>query len=248
MSTTPPAPGPNEGQNQPPPAAPPAGGQEPPGKSYDEAYVAGLRRENAAARKARQDAEARAQQLEAWARNLATMPPPPTGQPPAPAGQGQQPPTGWPPAQPTWPPAPPPAPAGPSQAEEQYRQRIFELEVKAAAAGKVNDPADVVAFLAGRRADLSSPDGDPDGRLITDAVTQLVQQKPYLAVTPPAGAGGQQQPPGGSPPPNPPPMAGSADQGTRRPPTDRTAADAQAAQQLAKRFGTPAAPTAPPAT
>lgn len=58
--------------------------------------------------------------------------------------------------------------------------RIVRAEVKAAAAGRLNDPADALNFL-----DLSQfevdDDGDVDADEIADAIAELVRTKPYLA-------------------------------------------------------------------
>lgn len=58
--------------------------------------------------------------------------------------------------------------------------RIVRAEVKAAAAGKLNDPTDALNFL-----DLSQfevdDDGDVDTDEINEAIAELVRTKPYLA-------------------------------------------------------------------
>lgn len=58
--------------------------------------------------------------------------------------------------------------------------RIVRAEVKAAAAGKLNDPTDALNFL-----DLSQfevdDDGDVDTDEIAEAIAELVRTKPYLA-------------------------------------------------------------------
>lgn len=58
--------------------------------------------------------------------------------------------------------------------------RIVRAEVKAAAAGRLNDPTDALNFL-----DLSQfevdDDGDVDADEIADAIAELVRTKPYLA-------------------------------------------------------------------
>lgn len=59
-------------------------------------------------------------------------------------------------------------------------QRILKAEVRAAAAGKLNDPQDALRFL-----DLSGfevgPDGDVDGETVAAAIDDLLKNKPYLA-------------------------------------------------------------------
>jgi hypothetical protein len=58
--------------------------------------------------------------------------------------------------------------------------RILSAEVRAAAAGKLNDPADALAYI-----DLSSFEVGDDGSVDTDAigaaVSDLISKKPYLA-------------------------------------------------------------------
>lgn len=58
--------------------------------------------------------------------------------------------------------------------------RILSAEVRAAAAGKLNDPADALAYL-----DLSSfevgDDGSVDSDAIGSAISDLISKKPYLA-------------------------------------------------------------------
>ena len=60
-------------------------------------------------------------------------------------------------------------------------QRILKAEVRAAAAGKLSDPADALRFM-----DLSSfevgDDGEVDADAIGAAINDLIQNKPYLAV------------------------------------------------------------------
>lgn len=59
-------------------------------------------------------------------------------------------------------------------------ERIVRAEVKAAAAGKLADPADAFRFL-----DLGQFEVDADGNLdadeVADAIADLLQSKPYLA-------------------------------------------------------------------
>jgi hypothetical protein len=59
-------------------------------------------------------------------------------------------------------------------------QRILKAEVRAAAAGKLNDPADALAYI-----DLSSfevsDDGSVDSDAIGSAISDLITKKPYLA-------------------------------------------------------------------
>jgi hypothetical protein len=62
-------------------------------------------------------------------------------------------------------------------------QRILRSEVKAAAAGKLNDPADALAHI-----DLSQfepdADGEFDGAEIAEAISDLIKRKPYLGAKP----------------------------------------------------------------
>lgn len=59
-------------------------------------------------------------------------------------------------------------------------QRILKAEVRAAAAGKLTDPADALAYI-----DLSSfevsDDGSVDSDAIGSAISDLISKKPYLA-------------------------------------------------------------------
>lgn len=59
-------------------------------------------------------------------------------------------------------------------------QRIVRAEVRAAAAGRLVDPVDALQFL-----DLSAFEVDDDGQVdaddIADAITDLLNRKPYLA-------------------------------------------------------------------
>jgi hypothetical protein len=59
-------------------------------------------------------------------------------------------------------------------------ERILKAEVRAAATGKLADPADALQFL-----DLStlevSPDGEVDSAAVAAAIETLIKSKPYLA-------------------------------------------------------------------
>jgi len=59
-------------------------------------------------------------------------------------------------------------------------QRILKAEIRAAAAGKLTDPADALAYI-----DLSSfevgDDGSVDSDAIGSAISDLISKKPYLA-------------------------------------------------------------------
>lgn len=64
---------------------------------------------------------------------------------------------------------------------DKANERILKAEVRAAAAGKLSDPADALRFI-----DLSSlevgDDGEVDATAITSAISDLITTKPYLAV------------------------------------------------------------------
>lgn len=66
------------------------------------------------------------------------------------------------------------------EANRAAAERIVKSEVKAAAAGKLADPADAYKFL-----DLSEFEVDEDGNVdeaeIADAIADLIERKPYLA-------------------------------------------------------------------
>lgn len=79
--------------------------------------------------------------------------------------------------------------------------RVLKAEVRAAAAGKMNDPADAVHFL-----DLSDfevgDDGEVDAKAIAKAIDALLKDKPYLGKGDGAGGGSRRS-------------TGSADGGAR---------------------------------
>lgn len=85
------------------------------------------------------------------------------------------------------------------EAQAAANERILRSEVKAAAAGKLADPADAHRFL-----DLSQFEVDDDGNVdqeeLDDAIDELLKKKPYLAA-----AQGQQRR-----------FQGSADSGARK--------------------------------
>jgi hypothetical protein len=93
---------------------------------------------------------------------------------------------------------------GRKAALEEITGRLVASEIRAAAAGKLNDPADAIRFLDLTQFDVAA-DGSIDPDEIADAINDLVTQKPYLAKTDP------------TPPPR---FQGSADggaQGRERP-------------------------------
>jgi hypothetical protein len=67
-----------------------------------------------------------------------------------------------------------------TEADKRANERILKAEVRAAAAGKLADPADALRYI-----DLSSfevkDDGDTDAAAIAKAVEDLIASKPYLA-------------------------------------------------------------------
>jgi len=98
---------------------------------------------------------------------------------------------------------------GETAAMTKANERLLAAEIRAAAAGKLNDPTDALRLL-----DLSAfevgADGVLDTEAIADAVDGLVKSKPYLSATP------QRRP-----------AEGSADGGTRK-------ADASGPRQLSR--------------
>ena len=87
-----------------------------------------------------------------------------------------------------------------AQALARVNERLVKAEVKAAAAGKLADPADAHRFL-----DLSAFEVDDDGNVdadeVADAIDDLLKSKPYLAAQ------------GGTPKPR---FQGTADSGARK--------------------------------
>lgn len=62
-------------------------------------------------------------------------------------------------------------------------RRIIRAELKAAAAGKLADPADVNHFIDLDQFEVDA-DGDPDADEITEAIKDLLTRKPHLAAGP----------------------------------------------------------------
>lgn len=58
--------------------------------------------------------------------------------------------------------------------------RIVRAEIRAAAAGKLADPADALAFLSTDDFEVDE-DGDVDSEEIADAIDDLLRRKPHLA-------------------------------------------------------------------
>lgn len=59
-------------------------------------------------------------------------------------------------------------------------QRILKAEVRAAAAGKLNDPQDALRFLDLSEVEVGS-DGEVDGAAVAKLIDDLITNKPYLA-------------------------------------------------------------------
>jgi hypothetical protein len=81
---------------------------------------------------------------------------------------------------------------GRREALGQVAGRMVEAEVRAAAAGKLADPADAIRLL-----DLTGfvdDAGEIDGKAIVAAVDELVEAKPYLAAEAKAAAGNGSRP------------------------------------------------------
>lgn len=66
------------------------------------------------------------------------------------------------------------------EATRKANERILRSEVRAAAVGKLADPADAYKFLDLDKFDISD-DGDVDEEEIADAIEDLIKTKPYLA-------------------------------------------------------------------
>lgn len=88
-----------------------------------------------------------------------------------------------------------------SRALAKANDRIIRAELRAAAAGKLSDPADALNFI-----DLTQFEVDDDGSIdeaeVADAIKDLISKKPYLAAQ------------GGSSRPKPDPSQGEAGRGT----------------------------------
>jgi len=65
-------------------------------------------------------------------------------------------------------------------ADQRFNQRILNAEVKAAATGKLSDPADALKFLDLTQFEVND-DGDVDAAAIEAAISALIESKPYLA-------------------------------------------------------------------
>ncbi len=65
-------------------------------------------------------------------------------------------------------------------ATEKANTRIVKAEIRAAAAGKLADPADALTFIDPSDFEVDD-DGEVDQEEIADAVADLIRRKPYLA-------------------------------------------------------------------
>ena len=68
------------------------------------------------------------------------------------------------------------------EANAKANARIIRSEIKAAAAGKLADPSDALAYLDPSAFELNA-DGDVDAEELADAIEDLLTRKPYLAAT-----------------------------------------------------------------
>ncbi|MFJ2906872.1 hypothetical protein [Streptomyces sp. NPDC087212] len=66
----------------------------------------------------------------------------------------------------------------------EFRDQLVRAELRAAAAGRLRDPADALALLD--VAALAGSTGDIDAAAVAAAVEQLVKDKPYLAAADPS--------------------------------------------------------------
>lgn len=66
------------------------------------------------------------------------------------------------------------------EATQKANERILRSEIKAAAAGKLTDPADAYKFLDLDQFDVGDG-GEIDAEEIADAIEELIKTKPYLA-------------------------------------------------------------------
>ncbi|MFD4273815.1 hypothetical protein R2B67_26235 [Streptomyces cyaneofuscatus] len=75
--------------------------------------------------------------------------------------------------------------------------RIVRAEVKAAAAGKLADPADAARYIDLTKIKVGD-DGEPDAKQVKKAIEDLLKERPYLAGKQPwgdVGGGGHETPP-----------------------------------------------------
>ncbi|MFD3638732.1 hypothetical protein [Streptomyces griseus] len=67
-----------------------------------------------------------------------------------------------------------------AEVRAEFTEALVRAELRAAAAGRLRDPADALALLD--VSSLAGPGGDIDTAAVAAAVDQLVKDKPYLAV------------------------------------------------------------------
>lgn len=67
-----------------------------------------------------------------------------------------------------------------AEATAKANARILKSEVKAAAAGKLSDPGDAIRFLNLDEFEVDE-DGNVDSEQLSDAISDLLKSKPYLA-------------------------------------------------------------------
>ncbi|MEU1018076.1 hypothetical protein [Streptomyces sp. NPDC005898] len=67
-----------------------------------------------------------------------------------------------------------------AEIRQEFTEQLVRAELRAAAAGKLRDPADALALLD--VSTLAGSGGDIDAAAVAAAVDQLVKDKPYLAV------------------------------------------------------------------
>jgi hypothetical protein len=108
-----------------------------------------------------------------------------------------------------------------AQALARVNERLVKAEVRAAAAGKLADPADAHRFLDLAQFEVDA-DGNVDADEVADAIDDLLRSKPYLAAQ------------GGTPKPR---FQGTADSGARKGnarPSQLTEADVKRLSQAGK--------------
>jgi hypothetical protein len=86
---------------------------------------------------------------------------------------------------------------GRAEAVKEMAGRLVETEVRAAAAGKLADPADAVRLLD--VAEFVGDDGTIDRAAIDSAIAELVESKPYLAAEKASSNGHHKAPQGTRP-------------------------------------------------
>jgi hypothetical protein len=67
-----------------------------------------------------------------------------------------------------------------AEVDARYNEKIRKAEVRAAAAGRLSDPADALRFLDMSEIEVNS-DGEVDSTAVAAAIDDLIAKKPYLA-------------------------------------------------------------------